>query len=328
MMFESKRKTVGLYLSWWKTWRTLPVRPWIRAAQSYSEGKFDAAQRFYEKGLAKHPHHPANIGARLDLAYCLFRGRRFKDAEAMLRYIIAQAPKVREAYVRLAKLQLWFGQSLEAAWTMRRGLKSLDHDAELVSIFLLAVLENGGPSYLLEEAERALGALPEKERAHPKLNVAQARLAIYRGNYEEGKRQLIEIASRAHPPIEALMILSEILLHENKIAYARQQLRRALVLSSEHPRVHSLLAISYLKSGLFYNPGFAQQLATTACQSSGWFSPREMHVLAESYYHSGDKEGALVVASRAKQVGTRLFGSYKQVRMLEKLIDSISGSQA
>jgi hypothetical protein len=54
-----------------------------------------------------------------------------------------------------------------------------------------------------------------------------------------------------------------------------------------------------------------------------------MHLLAEAYYHSGDKISALVVASKAKQAGTRLMGTYRDVRMLDELIESLSaGTQA
>ena len=325
---EGMLKRLGLYRSWWATWGTFPISSWIKAAELYSEGKFDLAELYYKKGLKKHSYHPAHVGARLDLAYCQFRAKNYKEAEKGLRQVISYAPKMRDAYLRLAKLQSWAGQPLEAGWTIRKALKTLEPDGDLVGTLLLSILENGGPSYLLEEASALTEALPESESMNPKVQIARARLAVYRGDYDDGKRKLVEVVSKAHPPVEALVLLAEMLLQENKIAYARQQLRRALVLAPEFPRTHSLLAISYLKSGLFYNPEYARQLSVVACQNSGWLSPREMHVLAEAYYHSGDKEGALLVANKAKQVGTRLFGSYRQVRLLDKLIDSISGTQA
>jgi len=84
-----------------------------------------------------------------------------------------------------------------------------------------------------------------------------------------------------------------------------------------------------MKAGPFYNGEYAKQLAIGACQLTNWSSPREMHLLAEAYYHTGDKISALVVASKAKQAGTRLMGTYRDVRVLEQLIESLSsGTQA
>ena len=137
------------------------------------------------------------------------------------------------------------------------------------------------------------------------------------------------MATATNTSLEDIMLFSEVLLEEDKVAYARQQLRRALVVAPEHPRLLSLFAQSYLKSGPFYNPEYAKQLATQACQSSGWESPREMHILADSYFHEGDKVFALLVASKAKQVGNKLLGAYRGVKTLDKLIEDLSaGTQA
>ena len=60
----------SLYVSWWKSWKTLPVRPWLHGAVEYKAGRYKTAIPYYERGLQSHPHHPASFSARLDLAYC------------------------------------------------------------------------------------------------------------------------------------------------------------------------------------------------------------------------------------------------------------------
>ncbi|NDC38365.1 MAG: hypothetical protein EBZ48_09980, partial [Proteobacteria bacterium] len=116
----------------------------------------------------------------------------------------------------------------------------------------------------------------------------------------------------------------KLLLTEGEVMPARRLLRRALVKLPENPQILSLLAQSYLQSGALYNAEYARQLATEACQRSEWSSPRELHILAEAFYHIGDKASALIIASKAKEEGSRLLGSYRDVKSLDQLIDNLS----
>ena len=85
-----------------------------------------------------------------------------------------------------------------------------------------------------------------------------------------------------------------------------------------------MLAETYLRSGTMYNAAFGKQLATQACIATNWLSPREMHVLAEAYYHTGDKLAALLTASKAKQAGSGLVGQYAKSHHLDQLIESLT----
>jgi tetratricopeptide (TPR) repeat protein len=314
---------------WWKTWNTLPVWSWERAASHYRAGRFEIAERLYRLGLKRKASHPAHFCARLDLAYCLFKLGHLEDAEHNLRYVTTHLPASREAFVRLARLQMWSGHALEAAWTIRRALRSIDVDPELAALFLFAVLENGGPGYLLDEAIEANKRIETEGDDFPRLQAARARLEMVRGQYDAGREVLEKVAESENAPFESIVVYAEVLLAEGEIALARRHLRRAMAASPDYPRVLSLLAETYLKSGDFYNGEYAKQLAIGACQLTNWTSPREMHVLAESYYHTGDRISALVVASKAKQAGTRLMGTYRGVRGLDQLIESLSsGTQA
>ena len=324
-MFEN----LQLIHKWWKTWRTLPVWSWVRGAACYRAGRFELAERHYKAGLKRHAAHPANFCARLDLAYCLFKLGNLDEAEQLLRNVTNQLPASREAYLRLARLQMWSGRSLEAAWTIRRALRSIEVDPDLAALFLLAVLDNGGPGYLLDEAVEASKKVETEGNDFPRLQAARARLQIERGDDGAGREALERVAIEEDAPFEAIVMYSELLLGEGKIAHARRQLRRAMIASPDYPRVLSLLAESYMKAGPFYSGEYAKQLAVNACQLTNWASPREMHLLAEAYYHTGDKISALVVASKAKQAGTRLMGTYRDVRVLDQLIESLSsGTQA
>jgi tetratricopeptide (TPR) repeat protein len=312
------------YIDWIKTWKALPVRSWIAAAESYRAGQYEEAANLYRKGLVGHPNHVARHCARLDLAYCLFRVGKYAAAKEELAAVIHSAPKLREGYIRLARLQLWIGQTMEAAWTLRRALRAVGADPELVASYVFAILDNGGPTHLLKEALSIINSLDANDRRHQKIEVAFARLAIHRKDLTTGKAALTRLANSSEAPFESVVAFADLLLSEGKVAQARQQLRRALAVAPNHPRVLSLLATSYLQSGQFYNPDFARQLAISACQSSGWVSPKEMHVLAEAYFSASDRLSALSIAIKAKEAGSKLLGNYRHVGSIDRLIESLS----
>lgn len=319
---------VFVLYKWWKTWGTLPVLTWIKAASHYRHGKFEAAQKYYLKGLQKHADHPARFCARLDLAYCLFKNGKLEAAEEQLNLVNSNPKHAREAFLRLARLQLWSGRSLEAAWTVRRALRTVSPDTDLATVFILAVLDNGGPTYLFNEAVDAWSKLSEEQKKNTKLRAACARLRMLKGDYTQGRTELVEIAKLSNAPFEAILLYAQTLFEDGDLNNARLELRRALMQEPNHPRANSLMAELYLKSGPFYSPTYSMQLATHACQKSNWLSAREMHILAEAFYHAEDNATALVMANKAKQAGSRLLGSYSNVKNLERLIAELSLAQS
>lgn len=320
---------IRLYKKWWSTWKTIPVLAWVKAAALYRDGNYQEAIQYYEKGLAKHRSHPARFCARMDLAYCLFHEKRYQEAEKHLKNVTTFFPRSKEAHLRLARLQMWTGRSLDAAWTMRRALRSITADPDVVALFMIAVLDNGGPAFLLKEVIEASLKLDKEAQQNLRLQAARARLTMNRGDKEKGREFLEKVASDEKAPLEALIIYAEVLLETKKVANARRYLKRALNKAPAHPRVLSMLAQSYLCAGPFYNAEYARQLATDACQNTGWLSPREMHILADAYYHLNDKISSLIIASKAKEEGSRLLGSYRGSDVLDKLIENLSaGTQA
>ena len=308
---------------WWKTWGTLPVWSWVKAASLYRDGKYERARVHYEQGLKRYPDHPAHFCARLDLAYCLFVGRRLEESERHLRYVTSNLPS-KDAYRRLARLQLWSGQGLEAAWTIRRALRAMSPDVDLVSLFLISVLENEGPEYLLSEAVAAFNQLSSEDQNNSKLCTARALLDIRQGKQAAGFEALEKLTRESQPPFDALLAIAEVMLSNGRIAEARYYLRRAMGQSPDYPRLLSLMAETYLVAGPLANSEYAKQLATTACQNTCWLSPRELHVLAKSYSAVGDKMAALIIASKAQQAGSRLMGEYRESDSLKRMIDDLS----
>ena len=326
---SSLSQKIKVYSEWITRWRAIPVSSWINAAHLYRATRYQEASELYQLGLARHPTHPARVSALLDLSHCLFKLRKLEEAEATLRKAVHLSPSDREGYIRLARLQLWLGYATEAAWTMRSCLQKVSPDPELISVFLTAVVDSGGVSYLVQEAKDALSQFHAEPEAYPRLEVARARFEMLVGDYEDGRERLSKLAALDRGPFDAVVGYAEVLLEDGKVAYARHHLHRALIVAPDHPKVLGLIARTYLEEGAFFDPEAAMTLATKACQATAWRGIHEMHVLARAYATMDDKISALLIASKAKDTGRRLLGSYREAKDLDALISTLSvGTQA
>jgi tetratricopeptide (TPR) repeat protein len=320
---------ISSYFDWVARWRSIPVKAWIDGAQLYQRGDFEKAAENYKRGLKSHPNNPARVNALLDLSHCLFRLRRFEEAENYLKQTISHFPKTREGYVRLARLQLWLGYAIEALWTMRICVQRIAPDPEIATLFITAVVESKADAAAISEARSLLSRVHYDAGGFPRLEVARARLELAGGDFESSREDLAKLAAQDRGPFEAVVSFAEVLISEGKLAYARHHLHRALSAAPEHPRVLRLLARSYLTEGAFYEPDYAVQLALKACQVTGWRGLHETYTLAQAYVASGDKVAALLAAMSAKKVAGRLIGGYPDIESLERFLQGeASESQA
>lgn len=316
--------SLTLYLRWWKTWKTLPVRQWVKAAKFYRVGQFKEAETFYLEGLERFDKHPARFSARLDLAFCLFKNKKYDEARDQLERVIIAEPRIKESYLRLARLQLWLGHTVEATWTARRALQILQPDGELLGLFLYAALENHSTQQFITEGLEIYKELPQEDQFNPLLQLALAKREITTNRTIRPWRPIHPMLSGELQSVEAMTYHGELLFKEGDIDQARHQLQRALSYRPDSPQILSLLAKIYLTEGEHHNVSFALQLAQNACQNSGWKNPKALHVLANCYAEQGDKMSALLIASKAKDVSSRLLGTYIEGGSLERLIADLS----
>jgi uncharacterized protein HemY len=328
VLITALRKQLQMYREWFARWHSFPVVSWITAAELYQKGEFEAASKLYLAGLKSQPNSPAVINAILDLAHCLFRMKRFEESEQYLRRATVIAPHEREAYVRLARLQLWLGHASEALWTMRMCMKKVTIDPELATLFATAVVESKSSASVVAEAQQIVSSM-FSDGGFPRLEVARARLGLLGAHAITARDDLSKLASIDRGPFEAVVAFAEVLLEEGKISYARHHLQRALAVAPEHPRVLRLLAAVYLREGAFFHPDYAVQLASKACQVTDWRGVHELLMLAHAYIAANDKTAALLVATRAKDVIGRLLGTYPEIERLDQLLHDVSAeSQA
>lgn len=316
------------YVVWIRRWRSLPVPTWIEGAELYQKGDFQKAAALYKRGLASNPGSRAKINALLDLSHCLFRLQEFDEAEMYLRQATASFPDVREGYVRLVRLQLWLGYSSEALWTMRQCIRRISVDPELVALFINAVVDSGAEEAAVQEARNLLDHVHCDAGGFPGLEVARARLTLAQSHCLVSRGELSKLAALDRGPFDAVVAYAEVLVSEGKLAYARHHLHRALIVAPEHPKVLRLLALSYLHEGALFEPEYAVQLAVRACQVTGWRGIHELYILAQAYIAQDDKMAALMAATRAKTIASRLIGGHPGVDQLERFLQSEStGSQ-
>lgn len=315
-----------LICKWLWVWGTLPVKSWVEGARFYKEGQFDKAARFYEQGLTSHSNHPASVSAALDLAYCYQRLGRITQAEDVLKNVVSSHPSLIDAHGRLARVKLTLGKAADAVVILRRAIVEHGFSTELVALLIGAYVENELlPRNVGSELREIVDGLSVEAKSDPKLEVALVRWALKdeQNDRVANLEKLKALAEKSGAHIDAIVAWSEELLADGKLEEARLQIGRLVKANCEISRMYSLLAETYLADGGSFEPMYAVQHAVKACQLSGWASPRELHVLAESYYHAEDKMGALLVASKALDLGRKQIGVYPRTTRLQKLVDSL-----
>lgn len=317
------RELCSLTVDFIKTWRTLPVLPWIRAARLHRAGQHDAARHLYEQGLERNPTHPAAFCARLDLAHCLLRGQHFSDAEGHLRLLTLQRPDDRTPYIHLVKSKMWQGHFHEAGLMAIRSARRLHPDPELVGLALWCFMSARSCPELVKEVLSVEKLLPSKGR---KDNVLpQGVLGWYwyvQGEYRGGIAELRRVSSFGQQSVEVMLAFAEVLLDAGQVGQAREQLHRALGLRPGYPLTLSLLSQCYLDPDL-YEPHYAVQLATEACRASGWRSARFLHILAEALTRTGEYSTAMMMAQKARHEARRVISQYPELAALEELLSDL-----
>ena len=149
---------------------------------------------------------------------------------------------------------------------------------------------------------------------------AQAVYELYCGKKERASKIFAHIFIEKQAPFEAYMYYGQMLLKEGQIMLARKYFRHAMLKRPHFPKIVRLFAQSYLAKGILYRSEFAVQLATTAAQFSHWQNPWCLHVLADAYHHNGDNMSALIVASKAQNIGSKVHGHYPRADELQELI--------
>ena len=291
-----------LLLDWYRLWSTWPVASWIRAAHCFQDGDFRQALNFYRQGLAEHPTHRAAPCAKLDIAYCYYRLDELETATEELQDLIHSGAQLKDAYLLLAKIQALLGLPLSAGSTMFRCLEMFPNDVQALVAYVHLGLWVGLPHESLIDAKDALISLKRglmlDDSRQVGIDSAIAHCEIRGGDIELGDRVLARALATGRAPYEAVLLRGERLLEQQRIIPAREQLTRAMGLMPRSSRAARLLAESYLIEGIFFEPEWAKQLATSACKASHWQDVRCIEVLIRAYEACGETGAAQLFSQR------------------------------
>ena len=298
MVFKSENALFrpGVYLSWWKSWKTLPVAPWVRAADCFRNGDFRTAIAHYETGLASNKSHSARPCALFDLSYCRYRIGLVEEAAESLHELVSERVKLKEVYLLLAKIQLVFGHNQGAVVTLQIGSELFPHDIGVAVALAYASFRGHEQSEEMEAVRRKLDIIRKgldiEDTNRAKVDTAIATYEIRFGDAVVGERILARLLASGDAPAEAVLLRGEFLLNKGRVVPARGQLRRAMALKPQDPRPVLLLAESYLRPGGFGDVAWAKQLAEAACRLSTWRNADALGLLALACGELGDEEFA------------------------------------
>lgn len=298
-----------LLYQWWKSWKTLPVLPWIIAAQFYSQKNYREAARYYRQGLRTHPKHRAAVHAALDHAYCLWHLGEGKSAHELLSYILERGAKMKGLYLLLAKIQSALGENQAAADTLELALEQYPQDVKVLSAYAQAAVRSSASAFVVAKLKRRIKHLiVDLGLEHPKrplLCAALACIELYYGREEQGEQLISRVLAADNPPIEAVMIRALWLYEQGRYAQARRLLERAFELSPYNPLAPALLARLYLIQGGGEEAAWAVQLATVACRLSFWENADNLEILVTAYQKAGDEACASLFAERERALRRR-----------------------
>ena len=127
--------------------------------------KFADAEQEYKQALALDPASDALTG----LANIYMRGRRFPDAEAALRKLVAAHPEEAAAHIQLGRVLAAESKNDDAVAELQAGAKAAPGDADL-QLELAELYAKAGKNDLAEEAYRGLlAAKPNDAELHREL---------------------------------------------------------------------------------------------------------------------------------------------------------------
>lgn len=293
-----------LIVEWYRMWQTLPVTPWLRAADAFINKDFKLAVEYYQRGLAKKPNHPARHCAVMDLAYCRYRTGGLEEANELLSSLTSQSVALRDAYLLQAKISDFFGKAESALQIVSDGLMLFPDDLKLMLAYLHTSLFNGLYHARLGEIREHILTLKRTllldDDRQVLIDSALAHYELRCGDGEGAERMIARVLATGRAPHEIVLLRGERLLAQRRVLQAREQLGRVMRMAPRNPRPVRLLAESYLLPEEFHEPDYAEQLATLACKMTNWKNVECVDLLSRVYDEKGDTSTAELLGERCR----------------------------
>lgn len=314
-------------ISWMRIWKSLPVAPWIRGAESFRNGDFLNATSHYKLGINLHPNHPALGCATLDYGYCLYRLNKIKEAIEALETAI-ELPRIpKECFLVLAKLYRNIGNDLAASEVLSKAVEQYPQHAMLNAQFALVLCATNGFSHAMSHVKYRLSSLRKEQPLDSKeqliLDTALAAYEFRFGDSMLADRILARVLATGEAPSEAILMKAERYFEQQRGSAARELLDRVVQMEPRDPRPLALLSRLYLCFDEEEGAPWALVLAKRACELSQWQNPACLQLIAECYEALDDKNAFELFQERAKSIGSTRQLHLAKVKSLEIHIERL-----
>lgn len=303
---------------WLRIWKTIPIYPWLKAAEAFRCGKYQESAEYYRRGLDKHSTHPAHFSARYDLSYCLEKIGEYEKAIQELSYITACKHPFLDAYSTKASLLHYLGRNSAALEALRLGLgifpESTALMAQFINISLTSGLAQNEITILKEDLKNILNASTQRLSAADicEIEVSLAHYELVLGDAGAGDRMLVKALCSEQVPIEAYIIRGKRLFSHGKLLQARELFRRAMVLSPGNPYPLMLLSETYLSSDSPDEIHWAIQLAESAGRISKWKNLEVVELLGRAYEKNQEEEKAELFLEKIRHMSQAAYIPFRK----------------
>jgi Flp pilus assembly protein TadD len=221
----------------------ITARAGVNLGQIYANrGDYTDAEKIFRKVLETLPDYPV---AQNNLATCLSHRGKTAEAEALFALIAKASVKTRKEYPRtwigalnLARLRCNFGDHNSAIAIVEQARKDYPEVWELISFESELVRETQGPDAALHLVEN----FARKNWWHHGAALALGRLYAQRGDVAAADAALRCASWLDVHDAEALRLIAQIRLRQNRLDDAFRAQRRAVARQPDEPRQYTLLS--------------------------------------------------------------------------------------
>lgn len=288
-------------IKWQKTWHTMPVFDWVKAANLYKKGQYYHAAKLYKKGMESHSHHIAFKSAQNDYLICLMKTGEYLLCASYLERLVSDDNCEQKYLLQLASIYLRFGEVKKRQELLIKCVQKYGIDEFNIAQIIHSSIDAGEINYFSSKLRLSLGKI--------KKNIF-INTAISRWNYQlnmsaANRATIANLAAQSNAPLEAQLIYADILRQEDRYDYARKHYVKAMVIAPRDPRPYIGNAKCLLYLGLEHHINSALGMALEAVRLSCWKNHMALQILAECYVKTGDKITALMVADLAVTASKR-----------------------
>jgi arylsulfatase A-like enzyme/Tfp pilus assembly protein PilF len=256
------------------------------------------------------PKRLIGVDHKLQQVVDLYSRRRYAEAAALSREVIAERPDMAEAYEHAALSLQMLERQDEAVAVLRSGLGKVVADESLRRHLALALSEAGRPAEAVEILK------PFEQTGEPETRAVLGYALSDAGSHDEGERVLRRLAAEDDTDPQVHEKLGVVLLRMSRAAEARAELERALALNDGLPTAWNTLGVALYQLG---GPQ-AADAALTAWRKAYELDPRQYDALYNT--------GLVAMSVNRRDVAREALTQFARTAPPQRFAEDIRKAQA